>query len=100
MSGSDVLTCLSKKLDSLHSLHIVNGGAVRTIKYSGHIKIPTVHNDYHSSKTNAGYSRNKFGGIYPKWMLYLSSIMITIFKNLYKMTTKNTKFVSYKPGPP
>lgn len=47
-------------------MNIVSGGAVRTIKYEGHIKIPTVHNDYHSSKTNAGYSRNKYGGIYPK----------------------------------
>lgn len=66
MSGSDILNNLSQKLDSLESLHIVSGGAVRTIKYSGHIKIPTVHNDYHNSKTNAGYSRNKYGGIYPK----------------------------------
>jgi hypothetical protein len=66
MSGSDILTNLSRKLDSLSSLHIVSGGAVRTIKYEGHIKIPTVHNDYHSSKTNGGYSRNKYGGIYPK----------------------------------
>lgn len=66
LSGSDVLSSLSKKLESLQSLNIVSGGAVRNIKYSGHIKIPTVHNDYHSSKTNAGYSRNKYGGIYPK----------------------------------
>jgi hypothetical protein len=66
MSGSDILTSLSKKLDSLQSLHIVSGGAVRTVKYDGHIKIPTVHNDYHNSKTNGGYSRNKYGGIYPK----------------------------------
>jgi len=28
--------------------------------------MPTVHNDYHSAKTNAGYARNKYGGIYPK----------------------------------
>lgn len=72
MSGSDILTNLSKKLDSLQEMQIISGGAVRTVKYEGHIKIPTVHNDYHSSKTNAGYSRNKYGGIYPKWLIYLS----------------------------
>ena len=66
MSSSGILTNLSKKLDSLQEMHIISGGAVRTVKYEGHIKIPTVHNDYHSSKTNAGYSRNKYGGIYPK----------------------------------
>jgi hypothetical protein len=26
--------------------------------------------------------------------------MITIFKNLYTMASRNTKFVSYKIGPP
>lgn len=31
---------------------------------------------------------------------YIYLIMITLFKNLFKMSTKSTKFVSYKPGPP
>jgi hypothetical protein len=39
---------------------------IKHVKYDGHIKIPTVHNDYHSTSSNAGYSRKPDGGIYPK----------------------------------
>jgi len=67
MSQSSILNTLSRKLTAIEKLHLVEGGAVRHVLYSGHIRIPTVHNDYHCSKTNAGYSRNKYGGIYPKW---------------------------------
>ena len=66
MAQSDILSHVSQRLSSLEQMGLVEGGAVRTIRYQGHIKIPTVHNDYHNSKTNAGYSRNKYGGIYPK----------------------------------
>lgn len=63
---SILLNELSTKIKDLQNLHVVSGGLVRNVRYSGHIRIPTVHNDYHNSKTNAGYSRNKYGGIYPK----------------------------------
>lgn len=38
------------KLDSPREL--------KHIRYEGHIKIPTIHNDYHSRATNHGYSRS------------------------------------------
>lgn len=31
-------------------------------------------------------------------IIYLLN-MIRLFKNLYKMSTKNTKYISYTPGP-
>ena len=57
---------LSVKLVELSKLGLVEGGAVRNVRYEGHIRKPTVYNDYHSSKTNGGYSRNKYGGMYPR----------------------------------
>lgn len=66
LNRSRILTEVTERLPSLEALGLIEGGTVRTIRYSGHIRIPTVHNDYHNSKTNAGYSRNKYGGIYPK----------------------------------
>jgi len=39
---------------------------LKQVKYEGHIKIPTVHNDYHARGTNMGFSRNATGGIFPK----------------------------------
>ena len=44
----------------------MEGGAVKNIRFAGHIRPHKVYNDYHNSKTNGGYSRNKTGGIYPK----------------------------------
>lgn len=66
MSKSRVMTEVSQRLPSLESLRLVEGGAVRKVVYAGHIRIPTVHNDYHSSKTKGGYARSKLGGIFPK----------------------------------
>jgi hypothetical protein len=39
---------------------------LKQIKYEGHIRIPTVFNDYHSAATNPGFSRKPDGGFYPK----------------------------------
>jgi hypothetical protein len=39
---------------------------LKQVRYDGHIKIPTVHNDYHNFTTNMGYSRSATGGIFPK----------------------------------
>lgn len=66
LSRSRVMTEVCQRLPSLQSLRLVEGGAVRNVIYAGHIKIPTVHNDYHNAKTNGGYSRSKLGGIFPK----------------------------------
>ena len=66
MSKSRVMTEMSRRLPSLESLKLVEGGAVRKVVYAGHIRIPTVHNDYHNSKTKGGYARSKLGGIFPK----------------------------------
>lgn len=45
---------------------LLGGLSLKQVKYEGHIKIPTVHNDYHSASSNPGYSRKPDGGIYPK----------------------------------
>lgn len=57
---------LLQNLKELNKLGLSVQSPLKNVRYAGHIKIPTVHNDYHTSKTNAGYSRNKLGGIYPK----------------------------------
>jgi hypothetical protein len=119
MSHSSILSTLSTKLIAIEKLNLVQGGAVRHVLYSGHIRIPTVHNDYHSSKTNAGYSRNKYGGIYPKWShslnpfsytsknsfnldIYAEIMMLPNLRSIYRfvMTKVNTKYVNYKIGGP
>ena len=64
--GSPLMRDLSLKMVELTRLGVIDGGSVRNVKYEGHIRIPTVYNDYHSSKTNGGYSRNKYGCPYPK----------------------------------
>ena len=45
---------------------LLGGPQLKMVRYDGHIKIPSVHNDYHARETNGGYSRNAYGGIYPK----------------------------------
>jgi hypothetical protein len=57
---------LQSKIKSLHLMGLSAGNELKNIVYPGHIRISTVHNDYHNSKTNGGYSRNKMGGIFPK----------------------------------
>ncbi len=58
---------VSERIQSLEKMGLLKGGAVRTIRYSGHIKISTVYNNYHNNKKNGGFSRSKYGGLYPKW---------------------------------
>ena len=75
----------------------MEGGALKNIRFAGHIRIPTIHNDYHSAKTNGGYSRNKTGGIYPKWLPIFLSLFFS-YKDITSMDKVKTKFVNYKPG--
>lgn len=57
---------LNKQVELIRNMRLLGGISLKQVKYEGHIKIPTVHNDYHSSSSNAGYSRKPDGGIYPK----------------------------------
>lgn len=45
---------------------LLGGIVLAQAKYEGHIRIPTVYNDYHAASSNPGYSRKPDGGIYPK----------------------------------
>lgn len=57
---------LLRSMNLIRELGLEKGREIKHMKYEGVIKIPTVHNDYHSRATNQGYSRNSSGGIYPK----------------------------------
>lgn len=57
---------ISNKMESIRKLGLLGGLQLKQVKYDGHIRIPTVHNDYHQSSSNPGYSRKPDGGIYPK----------------------------------
>ena len=65
MKRSRIISDIEGKLPLLEEMNLVQGG-LRHIIYAGHNRIPTVHNDYHNSKTKGGYGRSKTGGIYPK----------------------------------
>lgn len=58
---------LSHQINILKEMKLDTPRDLKHIKYEGHIKIPTIHNDYHSRATNHGYSRSESGGIFPKW---------------------------------
>ena len=45
---------------------LLGGIQFKIVRYDGHLKIPTVHNDYHARESNGGYSRNSYGGYFPK----------------------------------
>lgn len=42
------------------------GNKLKNIRYEGECKRSAIMNDYHSPKTNGGFSRSKIGGIYYK----------------------------------
>lgn len=56
----------SKRMNALKEMGLLAGMKLNRVHYDGHIRIPTVHNDYHMRETNGGYSRNSFGGYFPK----------------------------------
>jgi hypothetical protein len=53
-------------MNALKEMGLLTGMKLNRVHYDGHIRIPTVHNDYHMRETNGGYSRNSFGGYFPK----------------------------------
>lgn len=57
-----------KHIEVIKNMGLLGGLVLKQAKYEGQIKIPTVHNDYHSASSNPGYSRKPDGGIYPKWL--------------------------------
>ena len=63
---SDTSKDINPKIETIRKLGLLGGLQLKQIKYEGHIRIPTVHNDYHASTSNPGYSRKPDGGIYPK----------------------------------
>ena len=56
----------TRDLNLLKGVRLEPQREIKHVKYGGHIKIPTVHNDYHSFSSNMGYSRSETGGIFPK----------------------------------
>ena len=57
---------ISGHIDKIQKLGLLGGLQLKKVQYEGHIRIPTVHNDYHQTSSNPGYSRKPDGGIYPK----------------------------------
>ena len=57
---------LEEQFKKLVEIKLDSPRELKLIKYDGQLKMPTVHNDYHSRATNGGFSRSKTGGIFPK----------------------------------
>lgn len=57
---------LEQRWKLLREVNVEGPRQLKHVKYDGHIKIPTVHNDYHARGTNMGFSRSETGGIFPK----------------------------------
>lgn len=59
---------LKKQMIKLKNLHLLDSGRSRinTVTFPSVERMPRVMNDFHSPKSNSGYSRSKIGGIYYK----------------------------------
>jgi hypothetical protein len=57
---------LGKKIKELKEMQLLNKNRIQFIRYENETKRSSIMNDYHSPKTNGGYSRSKTGGIYYK----------------------------------
>jgi len=52
-------------------------GSLHVKRYDSGGKVNYVYNDFHTKSTNPGFSRNKIGGFYTKWL----KILFYIIKN-------------------
>ena len=57
---------IGSKVNLLKKMGLLGGLHLKQVRYDGHIRMPTVYNDYHQASSNPGYSRKPDGGIYPK----------------------------------
>lgn len=48
-------------------MNLFGKNRLKNVRYENQIKSNSIMNDYHSPKTNGGFSRSKIGGIYYKW---------------------------------
>lgn len=47
-------------------MHLLEKNRLRNIRYENQTRKSAIMNDFHSPKTNGGFSRSKTGGIYYK----------------------------------
>lgn len=82
-------------MNALKEMGLLAGMKLNRVHYDGHIRIPTVHNDYHMRETNGGYSRNSFGGYFPKWLnnfkKYISDILAELNRFFIEGLRRETK---------
>lgn len=57
---------LIKKIKELKEMQLMDKNRLRLMRYENQCKRSAIMNDYHSPKTNGGFSRSKTGGIYYK----------------------------------
>lgn len=85
-------------------MQLLNKNRIHFIRYENETKRSSVMNDFHSPKTNGGYSRSKTGGIYYKWrLIFLSFICIYVFKithlkSIYIADQGFGKFLGFDKG--
>ena len=51
-------------------MKLMDKNRLKLMSYQNQTKDSSVMNDFHSPKTNGGYSRSKTGGLYYKWDLF------------------------------
>lgn len=48
-------------------MQLMDKNRLKLVRFENQMKNSSIMNDFHSPKTNGGYSRSKTGGIYYKW---------------------------------